>query len=107
MDEVSVLIEFRKSKIIDIHTKQKRNLIMTPDEEVAMIFSSNKEDGPSTSKRARLISNSLASSSQDDNEHCQYHPSGSRSIGHRRQIWDDSSDSDSPSAADAKGLLSN
>ncbi len=72
--------------------------MMTPDEEVEMIFSSNKDDdnGPTTSKRARLISTTQASSSRDD-DHCQYGPSASRSIAHRKQIWDDSSDSDDSS----------
>lgn len=68
---------------------------MTPDEEVAMIFSSDKDDGPTTSKRARLISTNQASGSHNNYDHIQYRPGQSRSIGHRRQIWEDSSDSDS------------
>lgn len=108
MDEVNILVKNfykRKQKIIYLHLTRKRNRILTPDEEVAMIFSSNAEDGPTTSKRARLISNSLASGSQD--EHCEFRPNETRSMGHRRQIWDDSSDSDSPTSNDAKGLLLN
>lgn len=87
--------------------KQKRNLIITPDEEVAMILSTNKDDGPTSSKRARLITNTHANSSNDDLQPRQYHPTENRSMGHRRNIWDDSSDSDSPLSGDAKGLFQN
>lgn len=84
---------------------------MTPDEEVAKIFSSDKDDGPSTSKRAKLMSSDEASSSHDyDTLHVnfEYRAKESRSIGHHRQIWDDSSDSDAsspPIDVNTKGLL--
>lgn len=73
-----------------------------------MIFSSNEDDGPTSSKRARLISDNLPGSSQDEHMNMQYRPHETRSIGHRRQIWDDPTDSDSPSSSgDAKGLPTN
>lgn len=80
---------------------------MTPDEEVAMILSSDKDDGPTTSKRARLISADQAFSSQNNGEDCEYRLGQNRLIGHRRQIWDDSSDSDSDSSANTNGSLRN
>lgn len=73
-----------------------------------MILSSNEDDGATASKRARLISDNLQGSSQDEHMHLLYRPNETRSIGHRRNIWDDPTDSDSPSSlADPKGLPTN
>ncbi|XP_037034056.1 uncharacterized protein LOC119072849 isoform X2 [Bradysia coprophila] len=66
----------------------EQNSIMSPDEEVAMILSSDGDAGPSTSKRTKLMPNSQAGSHRGQGS-----PSQSRLIGSSRYLWDVSSDS--------------
>lgn len=126
MDEVnifgylhSICIDHKKTlffnKIILLRSKKQKRVLMTSDLK-AMISSSNRDDGPSTSKRARdgpstskrarLMENNQATSSRDG-EPSQSQSSEGRSMGHREQILDDSSDSDSSVESKGKGLLAN
>lgn len=78
---------------------------MSPDEEVAMIFSSSSHEGPSSSKKAKLSITDQPSTSRSDHNNFQYRPSETRSIGHSRQIWDDSSSDASSPEVETKGLI--
>lgn len=86
---------FNLKKIKNHSLKQKQNSMMSPDEEVAMIMSSDRDDGPTTCKRAKIMTNNKAGSSQDDGECSRQSPSQTRTIGSNRCPWDESSDSDS------------
>lgn len=70
-----------------------------------MILSSDKGEGPSRSKKPKLISNDQPSRSCDEVDHntLEYRPSEGRSIGHSIDIWDDSSNSDELSSDEGEG----